>query len=70
MRITHERFEKLFVFVNNDITKYITNMRDASTPKLNVAKKIFHVDSFVVFSSVFLLCGDLNFDLMFFIQLI
>ena len=56
--------------MNNDITKYITNMRDASTPKLNVAKKIFHVDSFVVFSSVFLLCGDLNFDLMFFIQLI
>ena len=46
-------------------------MRDASTPKLNLATKIFHVDSFVVlFSSIFLLCGDLKFDLMFFIQLI
>ena len=46
-------------------------MRDASTPKLNLAIKIFHVDSFVVlFSSIFLLCGDLKFDLMFFIQLI
>ena len=46
-------------------------MRDASTPKLNLTTKIFHVDSFVVlFSSFFLLCGDLKFDLMFFIQLI
>ena len=45
--------------------------RDASTPKLNLATKIFHVDSYVVlFSSFFLLCGDLKFDLMFFIQLI
>ena len=54
--------------MNNDITKYITNMRDASTPKLNIATKVFHVDSFVVFSSIFLICGELNFDLMFFIQ--
>ena len=46
-------------------------MRDASTPKLNLATKIFHVDLFVaVFYSMFLLCGDLKFDLMFFIQLI
>ena len=46
-------------------------MRDASTPKLNLATKIFHVDSFVVlFSSIFLLCGDLKFDLMFFIKLV
>ena len=46
-------------------------MRDANTPKLNLATKIFHVDSFVVlFSSFFLLCGDLKFDLMFFIQII
>ena len=29
-----------------------------------------NVDSFVVFPSIFLLCGDLKFDLMFFIQLI
>ena len=46
-------------------------MRDASKPKLNLATKIFHVDSFVVlFSSIFLLCGNLKFDLMFFIKLI
>ena len=38
-------------------------MRDASTPKLNLATKIFDVDSFVVlFSSIFLLCGDLKLD--------
>ena len=35
-------------------------MRDASTPKLNLATKIFHVDSFVVLFSFFL-----KFDLMF-----
>ena len=59
------------IFVNDDITKKIVNMRDASTPKLNLATKIFHVDSFVVlFSSIFLLCRDLKLDLMFFIQLI
>ena len=71
MRITPECFDKLFIFVNDDLTEKIVNMRDASTPKLNLATKIFHVDSFVVlFSSIFLLCGDLKFDLMFFIQLI
>ena len=54
MRITPECFDELFVLVINDITKKITNMRDASTPKLNLATKIFHVDSFVVlFSSFF-----------------
>ena len=46
-------------------------MRDESTPKLNLATKMFHVDSLeVLFSSLFLLCGDLKFDLTFFIQLI
>ena len=46
-------------------------MRDASAPKLNHATKIFHVDSFVVlFSSILILCGDLKFDMTFFIQLI
>ena len=41
-------------------------MRNANTLKLNLATKIFHVDSFVVlFSSFFLFCGDLKFDLMF-----
>ena len=43
-------------------------MGDASTPKLNLATKIFLVDSFVVL--IFLLCGDLRFDFIFFIQLI
>ena len=45
-------------------------MRGASTPKLNLVTKIFPVDSFVGFPSIFLLCNDLKFDLMFFIQLI
>ena len=45
-------------------------MRDARTPKLNFATKIFHFDSFVVFPSIFLVCGDLKFNLMFFNQLI
>ena len=45
-------------------------MRDESTPKLNLATKIFHVDSFVVLFSFFLLCGDIKIDLTFFIQLI
>ena len=46
-------------------------MRDASRPKQNLATKIFPVYLLVVlFSSFFLLCGDLKFDLMFFIQLI
>ena len=41
-------------------------MRDASTPKLNLATNIFHVDSFVVlYSSIFLFCDDLKFDLSF-----
>ena len=70
MRITLECFNNLFVLVNKDITKQITSMRDATTPKLNLATKIFHVDSFVVLFSFFLLCGDLKIDLMFFIQLI
>ena len=50
--------------------KKITNMRDASTRKLYLAAKIFHLDSFVVFSSIFIPCGDWKFDFMFFIQLI
>ena len=46
-------------------------MRDASTPKLNLATTVFHVDLFVVlFSSFFLLCVDLKIDSVFFIQLI
>ena len=58
LRMTPECFDKLFVFVKDDIIKSLTNMRDASTSKLNLATKIFHVDSFVVlFSSFFLLCG-------------
>ena len=69
LKITSERFDELLR--TTTLQKKITKMRDASTPKLNLTTKIFHVDSFVVlFSSFFLLCGDLKFDLMFFIQLI
>ena len=54
MRITSECFDDLFVLANGNITKQDTNMRDARTPKLNLATKIFHDDSFVVlFSSFF-----------------
>ena len=42
MRIIPECFDELFVLVKNDITKYITNMRDASTSKLRFTTKIFH----------------------------
>ena len=63
LRMTPECLDKLFVFEKDDIIKSLTNMRDASTPKLNLTTKIFHVDSFVVlFSSFFLLCGDLIFE--------
>ena len=37
-------------------------MRDTSTPKLNLATKIFHVDLFVVLFSSFFPCDDLKFD--------
>ena len=63
------RFRQVICFCERWYYKF-TNMRDASTPKLNLATKIFHVDFVVVFSSIFFLCGDLKFDLMFFIQLI
>ena len=63
------RFRQVICFCELWYCKF-TNMRDASAPKLNLATKIFHVDFFVVFSSIFFLCGDLKFDLMFFIQLI
>ena len=47
-RITPECFNKLFVLVK-DITKKITNIKDASTLKVKLAGcKIFHVHSFVV----------------------
>ena len=42
LRIIPECFDELFVLVKNDITKYITNMRDASTSKLRFTTKIFH----------------------------
>ena len=48
LRITPECFNKLFVLVK-DITKKITNIKDASTLKVKLAGcKIFHVHSFVV----------------------
>ena len=44
-------------------------MRDADTPQPNPDTNKFRVDSFVIlFSSFFLLCGNLKFDLMFLIQ--
>ena len=56
MTITPECFNELFVLVRDNITLKITNMKDASTPKRNLAAKIFHVHSFVVlFSYIFLL---------------
>ena len=39
LRITPECFDKLFVLVKDNITKQITNMRDASTLKLKLAAK-------------------------------
>ena len=39
MRITPECFDKLFILVKDNITKQITNMRDASTLKLKLAAK-------------------------------
>ena len=49
-----ECFDKLLVLVNDNITKQVTYMRDASIPKLNLATN--NVDSFVVlFASFFLL---------------
>ena len=42
---------------------YKINYKYENTPKLNLATKILHVDSYVVlFSSFLLLCGDLKFN--------
>ena len=40
---------KLSAHVKVNITKYITSMRNASTPKLKLAARILHVYSFVVY---------------------
>ena len=58
LRIAPGSFDELFVLVRDDITKYITNMGDASTPKVKLAAKVSHVHSFV---KLFFLCGDLKF---------
>ena len=47
LRITPEYFDELFVLMKDGMTKEITNMRDASPPKLNLAGKIFQVHSCV-----------------------
>ena len=65
LRITSECFDELFVFVKDDTTKYITNVRDASTPKLKLSIKIFHIHSIFPFY-----VAIKNFDWMFSIQLI
>ena len=47
-----ECFDKLFVLVKNSITKLISNMRDASSPKTKAGvHSFFHVHSFVVLFS-------------------
>ena len=61
MRIIPECFDKLFVFVKDDITKSTTNMRDARSPNLKLAAETFHVHSFVAFSYFFFLCRNLKF---------
>ena len=55
LMITPECFDKLLVRVKDVITKYIANMRDASTPKLKLAANIFHVHLFVVLFCLFFL---------------
>ena len=45
LRINHKCFDKLFVHLKDDIAKWTTNMRDASTPKLKFAAETFHVHS-------------------------
>ena len=57
LRPTPECFDKLFVVLIRDITKNLTNMRDAITPKLKLDAKIFHVHSFtVLYFLIFLMC--------------
>ena len=51
LRIPSECFDKLLVLLKDNMTKYITNMRDPSTPKLKLAAKTFNVNSFVVLFS-------------------
>ena len=51
LKITPEGFDKLFELVKYDITKQVTNMSDASTSKLKLSAKIFHVYSFVLLLS-------------------
>ena len=51
MRIAPGSFDELFVLVRDDITKYITNMGDAKTSKVNLAAKVSHVHSFAVLFS-------------------
>ena len=51
MRITPECFNELFVLVKEDIAKQIINMRDARTPKLELAAKTFDVHLFLVLFS-------------------
>ena len=50
-RIAPGSFDKLFVLVRDDFTKYITNMGDARTPKVKLAAKVSHVHSFAVLFS-------------------
>ena len=70
LRITPECVDRLFVLMNNNTTITYKYKR-CKHAKTKSCIKIFDVDSFaVLFSSFFLLWGDLKIDLMFFIQLI
>ena len=51
LRITPECFNELFVLVKEDIAKQIINMKDARTPKLELAAKTFDVHLFLVLFS-------------------
>ena len=55
-----------YLYLWMTILQWITRIRDASITKLNLAIKVFHVDSVAdLFSSFFLLCGDLKINLCF-----
>ena len=60
MRIAPGSFDELFVLVRDDITKCITNMGDARTPKVKLAGKVFIRLQFY-FLKLFFLCSDLKF---------
>ena len=51
MRIAPRSFDEPIVLVRDDITKYITNIGGARTPKVKLAANVSHVHSFAVLFS-------------------